>query len=386
MVRPAPKNDLPLMNEEEGIVLFRPYVPQEAYDLVKETLDSRWIGQGPKVDLFESRFKSLFNLSGTSISTGSGTDALHLAYLLNDIGPQDEVIVPLFTCTATNIPLLYLGCKIVFADINPQTLNINVDDLRSKVTEKTKVIVVVHFGGLPCDMAEIGEIARSCGAVVIEDGAHALGSMYAGRYVGDISEFTMFSFQAIKQLTTGDGGMLVVKDTSLEAKAKRLRWFGIDRTQKQMGIWENDISEVGFKYQMTDISASIGLAGLKRYPETLGYRKFLGSRYNDKLKDIKGLQIVNDDNPLKVHSYWLYSVLVEDRVNCQKMLRFKGIESGQTHYRNDRYSIFAQNPNVKLGEFPYMDQIDDNYLILPLHMNVSIENIDYISECLKCGW
>ena len=386
MNRPAPKNDLPLMNEEEGIVLFRPYVPQDAYSLIQDTLNSRWIGQGPKVDLFEKKFQELFSLSGTCLATGSGTDALHLAYLMHDLGPDDEVIVPLFTCTATNIPLLYLGCKIVFVDVDPDTLNINVDDLRSKVTERTKVIVVVHFGGLPCDMNEIKEISKLCGAIIIEDAAHALGSMYDGLYIGDISEFTMFSFQAIKQLTTGDGGMLVIKDSTLEAKAKRLRWFGIDRAQKQMGIWENDIKEIGFKYQMTDISASLGLAGIHHYPKTLGYRKFLGCRYNDKLKNVQGLRIVNDYNPLKVHSYWLYSVLVEDRVNCQKMLRSNGIESGQTHYRNDRYSIFTQNEKVKLGDFPFMDMIDDDYLILPLHMNVSIEDIDFIADCLRRGW
>jgi len=190
-----PKNDLPIMDTSEGVVLFHPHMPARAIEYVTDTLKTRWIGQGPKVENFERDFNTMFGIEGTSIAVGSGTDALHLAYLLADIRPGDEVVVPVFTCTATNIPLLYIGAKPVFADIDPATMNISVEDIRRKMTAKTKAIVVVHYGGLPCDMDEIHAIAREYGVPVIEDAAHALGAQYKGQYIGTLSEFTMYSFE-----------------------------------------------------------------------------------------------------------------------------------------------------------------------------------------------
>ncbi len=377
----SPKNDLPLMSSDEGIVLFYPHMPKMAKEYVCDTLDSRWIGQGPKVDLFEARFRAKFFQPGPCVSTGSGTDALHLAYILAGIKPDDEVLVPLFTCTATNLPLLYIGAKPVFVDVDPLTLNISVPDMRRKISEKTKAIVCVHYGGLPCDMADIRALADEYSIPVIEDAAHALGARYDGKPIGSISEFTMYSFQAIKHLTTGDGGLLTFLDAGLDQKARRLRWFGIDRSEKQKGIWENDIREIGYKYQMTDIGAAIGLAGLEEIDETLRYRKALYQRYVSSLKQVSYVRIVNDFDPRKEHAAWLFTILVERRIECQMKLRSQRIESGQTHYRNDRYSVFG------CGEaFPAMDSIDDNYLILPLHTRMSLDDVDRICEVLKDGW
>jgi len=376
-----PKNDMPLMQTNEGLVLFHPHVPRNAAAMVSEVLSTRWIGQGPKVDQFESEFKQKFRQEGPCIAVGSGTDALHIAYLMAGIGPGDEVLCPLFTCTATNLPLLYIGAKPVFVDVNPQTLNMSITDLRDKVNSRTKAIVVVHYGGLPCDMEEIRIVADDWGIPVIEDAAHALGASFDGVPVGNLSEFTMYSFQAIKHMTTGDGGMLTFKDPSLEPLAKRLRWFGINREDKQKGVWENDIHEVGYKYQMTDISAAIGLAGLQGIDEVLYYRRFLYNQYLSGLDAVTGLQIVDDYSPRKVHGAWLFTVLAEDRLNLQRMLRSHGIESGQTHYRNDRYSVFGSQ-----GEFPRMDSIDDKYLILPLHTKMEEEDVVRVCELIHEGW
>jgi dTDP-4-amino-4,6-dideoxygalactose transaminase len=377
----SPKNDLPLMSSDEGIVLFYPHMPKKAKEYVCDTLDSRWIGQGPKVDLFEARFRAKFAQPGPCVTTGSGTDALHLAYILAGIKPGDEVLVPLFTCTATNLPLLYIGAKPVFVDVDPVTLNISVPDMRRKISEKTRAIVCVHYGGLPCDMAGIRALADEHSIPVIEDAAHALGARYDGKPVGAISEFTMYSFQAIKHLTTGDGGLLTFLDASLDPTARRLRWFGIDRSEKQKGIWENDITEVGYKYQMTDIGAAIGLAGLEEIDETLRYRKALYQRYVSNLKPVSHVRIVNDFDPRKEHAAWLFTILVERRIECQMKLRSQRIESGQTHYRNDRYTVFGCSE-----EFPAMDSIDDNYLILPLHTRMSLDDVDRICGVLKEGW
>ena len=203
MTKEIPMNEMPLMQEGEGIMLFYPNVPKTAADEVAQVLQSRWIGQGPKVLQFEKEFQQKFLSTHTALTVGSGTDALHLAYILAGIKPGDEVIAPVFTCTATNIPLLYQGAKIRFADIEPNTLNIDVNHVKKLVNEKTKAIVCVHYGGLPCDMDELSAIARQYNIPIIEDSAHALGATYKGKHIGDISDFSTFSFQAIKHITTG---------------------------------------------------------------------------------------------------------------------------------------------------------------------------------------
>ena len=197
----------------------------------------------------------MFAKNNPCIATGAGTDALHLAYILSGLKFGDEVIAPVYTCTATNIPFLYMGVKIKFADVDPATMNISVESVKKLITSKTKAIVCTHYGGLPCDMDELRKIASRKKIPIIEDAAHALGATYGNKPIGSLSDFTMFSFQAIKHITTGDGGMLCIKNKKLLDKARRIRWFGIDREGKQKGTWKNDIYEVGYKYQMTDIGA-----------------------------------------------------------------------------------------------------------------------------------
>jgi perosamine synthetase len=369
------------MHENEGIVLFYPHVPRKAKEYVCDTLDSRWIGQGPKVDRFEPAFRSKFGFGGPCVAVGAGTDALHLSYLLAGIERGDEVLTPVFTCAATNIPLLHIGAKIKFVDVDPRTLNISIPDLKAKISEKTKAVVCVHYGGLPCDLDSIRAIASEYGVPVIEDAAQALGGAYKGVPIGAASDFAVFSFQAIKHLTTGNGGMLTFGDAGAEERARRLRWFGIDRVRKQKGIWENDIVEVGYKYEMTDIEAAIGLAGLEEFDEIIAFRRSLYGRYLQNLKGNGDITIVDDFNPEKGHAAWLFSVLVERRVDCQLKLRSRSIESGQVHFRNDRYSIFNCTEM-----FPAMDSIDDNYLVLPLHTRMSLEDVDRICEVLGEGW
>lgn len=375
--------DMPVMNaENDNIVLFHPHIPSKAIEYVTDTLKTRWIGQGPKVDRFEQEFSKMFCPSNISIAVGSGTDSLHLAYILAGLQQGDEVIAPVFTCTATNIPFLYMGVKVVFADVQPGTLNIDPEHVRKLVTSKTKAIVCVHYGGLPCDMDELQSIADEHNLVMIEDAAHALGAFYKERSIGEISDFTMFSFQAIKHLTTGDGGMLTIKDRDLLPKAQRVRWFGIDRSAKQMGIWENDIKEVGYKYQMTDISASMGLAALEEFSETLALRKKLFKKYEELLNDIDGLDFIGGNCTDREHAAWLCTVIVERRLDLQKKLREHNIESGQVHFRNDRYSIFGGRSN----NFPNMDKIEDKYLVLPLHTKMTESDVIRICSVIQTGW
>jgi dTDP-4-amino-4,6-dideoxygalactose transaminase len=383
MHQEKPLNELPVMHESEGIVLFYPHVPEKAIERVTEVLHSRWIGQGPRVTEFEKEFTKRFAGSGASIAVGSGTDALHLAYILSGLKAGDEVIVPVFTCTATNIPFLYMGVIIRFADVDPETLNISVKHVRELVNEKTKAIVCVHYGGLPCDMDELHAIAKEYNIPVIEDAAHAPGATYKGKQVGEISQFTMYSFQAIKHITTGDGGMLIVKDKNLVPKAERIRWFGIDRSDKQKGTWENDITEVGYKYQMTDISAAMGLASLSEFDEILVHRQRIFEAYKTGLKGASGIKLIGANSTDRTHAAWLCTALVEkDRTGFMRALREKKIESSQVHFRNDRYSIFGG----RRDDLPNMDAVEENYIVLPLHLKVTEANVNYICEVIKKGW
>jgi perosamine synthetase len=378
-----PQNERPLMEVRDGnIVLFHPHIPSSAIAEISHTLSTRWIGQGPKVEKFEKMFEKRFTNGNHAVAVGSGTDALHLAYICADIQKDDEVIAPVFTCTATNIPLLYVGAKIRFADVQADTLNIDPNHVRRLVNEKTKAIVCVHYGGLPCDMDELHAIAAEYKIPVIEDAAHALGATYKGATIGSLSDFTMFSFQAIKHITTGDGGLLTFKDGSLFEKSKRIRWFGIDRSAKHKGVWENDIYEVGYKYQMTDIAAGLGIASLLEFDQILEYRQRLLAEYMANLKDIPGLKLIGDAPKDRTHAAWLCTVLVERRSDLQRKLYENLVESAQVHYRNDLYSIFKG----KHDDLVNMDYVDSRYLVLPLHTKLSIEDVQYVCDVIKKGW
>ncbi len=377
-----PMNELPVMQEGEGIMLFYPHVPKKAIEAVTEVLQSRWIGQGPRVAQFEKEFEERFTGKGKALAVGSGTDALHLAYLLAGLKEGDEVITPVFTCTATTIPFLYMGVKFRFADVDPKTLNINVNHVRELVNEKTKAIVCVHYGGLPCDMDELLAIAAEYNIPVIEDAAHAVGATYKGKRIGEISPFTIFSFQAIKAMTTGDGGMLVLQDHSIVPTAERIRWFGIDRSNKQKGTWENDIWEVGYKYQMTDIGAAMGLAALHEFDQTLAYRQKLFQTFKRGLAGAEGITLMGADTTDRTHAAWLCTALVDRRQEFMNKLRDRKIESGQVHYRNDRYTVLGG----RRDDLPNMDAIEENYIVLPMHMHMNEKDVDYICRVIRSGW
>ncbi|MDB4822247.1 DegT/DnrJ/EryC1/StrS family aminotransferase [Candidatus Pseudothioglobus singularis] len=380
-----PVKDMSLMHDEsDNIVMFYPHVSKLAKKSVMEVLDTRWIGQGPKVKIFEESFSNKFASKLPAIAVGSGTDALHLSYILAGLKPGDEVIAPVFTCTATNIPFLYMGVKILFADIDPNTMNIDINHVAQLMNKNVKAIICVHYGGLPCDMDELQNIADKWSIPIIEDAAHAVGAKYKGSNIGSISDFTMFSFQAIKHITTGDGGMLIVKNKELIDQAERVRWFGIDRNAKQAGIWENDITEIGYKYQMTDIAAAMGIASLQEFDAVSSLRKRLFKVYSDELAGYERVKIIGNDFDDREHAAWLFTIIVDNRYKLQEKLRDNKIESNQVHFRNDRYSIFKDFTDGK--NFPNMDQIEDKYLVLPLHTMMNENDVRRVCSIIKSGW
>jgi len=373
--------DFPLMKDRVGSVpLFYPHIPKSSIKSLKKVLTGRWIGQGPLVDIFEKQFQKKFTKNLPCIAVGSGTDALHLAYLLAEIKKNDEVICPLFTCTATNIPLLYIGAKIKFADVDPDTLNISIDHVKKLITKKTKAIVFVNYGGLPCDLKELNSIAKKNNIKLIQDAAQSLGSTYNDKPITEYSDFTIFSFQAIKHISSGDGGLLCLKNKKLIKKAYRMRWFGIDRLKKQGGTWENDIKEIGYKYQMTDLGASILIESLKEFKKISSHRKKIFNIYLKKLQNNKYIKIINKRGKF-THSAWLFTILTDKKDYLQKKLRQANIETNQVHFRNDRYSIFKSF--IKNNKFPNMNSIEKKYLVLPIHTKMKISDANYVANTVN---
>jgi dTDP-4-amino-4,6-dideoxygalactose transaminase len=374
--------ELPLMSDKNGgTVLFYPYVSKKSKKNISKVLSGRWIGQGPMVDKFEKKFKKVISKKHSAVATGSGTDALHLAYILAGLKKGDEVITTVFTCTATNIPLLYMGIKIKFADIDVSTMNISVESVKKLISKKTRAIVCVHYGGLPCDMDELQKLAKKYNIPIIEDGAHALGAKYKNKFIGSISDYTTFSFQAIKHFTTGDGGMLTLKNNKESSKAKRIRWFGINRETKQKGVWENDVTEVGYKYQMTDISATLGYDSLNELNKILSHRRKIYDIYLNELSKNKNIICINEDNNKKKHAAWLFTIALEKKDYLQKKLRNYKIETNQVHFRNDKYSIFKKFVNG--AKFKNMDFLENKYLVLPIHHKVSPSQTRYICRLIN---
>jgi dTDP-4-amino-4,6-dideoxygalactose transaminase len=366
---------------KKNIYLYYPYISASARLRAYKTYLTRWIGQGSQVDEFEIQFEQELSHGHQAIAVNSGTSALHLAYVLADIKVGDEVIVPVFSCAATMMPVLYQGAKVVFADIQKDTMNIDPDSVRRLMNEKVKAIVCMDYGGNPCDLAWLRLIANKWNVPLIEDAAQAIGAKYDNKNIGEIADYTCFSFQAIKALTTVDGGMLTIRDGSLLEKAERIRWFGIDRKAKFANRWNNDITEVGYKYQMSDVTASLGIEGLKKLPKILKHQKMIYQAYKKGLQGIFGVVLLGEQEG-KESSHWLNTILVERRADLMKKLAEHNIESSPTHYRCDKYSVFG-------GRVDYcknMDWIEENYLVLPSHYYVTVQDVEYICNVIRKGW
>ena len=364
--------DYPILEAKgKSIPIFYPHIPKNAKKSVSKVLSTRWIGQGPLVDLFEEKFSNQFCDGMPVIAVGSGTDALHLAYILGNVKKNDEIICPVFTCTATNIPLLYIGAKIKFADIDPKTLNISIESVERLITKKTKAIVFVNYGGILNNLDKLNRIAKKNKIILVQDAAQSLGAKYKNKSITKYADFTIYSFQAIKHITSGDGGALVVKNKFLEKKGKRIRWFGIDRPKKQGGTWENDIKEVGYKYQLTDLGACLLLDSMKKHRNSI-YKTYLKNIVqNNKIQCIQTLDKKADE------VMWLFTIVSPYKDILQKKLREKNIETNQVHFRNDRYSIFKKF--VKNKSFKNMDFIQNKYLVLPMHTKMTIIDAKRVS-------
>lgn len=341
------------------ITLFRPYVSWLARIYALKVLMGTQLAEGPVVVAFEKAFGRRF-FKKNVVAVNSGTTALELAFELAGVGPGDEVITPVLTCTATNLPILHRGAKIVFADIN-EDLNLSVEDVERKITDRTKAIVFVHFGGNSSSLGQLMVLARRYGIRVIEDAAQSVGAPI-GKW--GIADFTCVSLQAIKTLTAGDGGFLICRDDEDCAKAKRLRWFGYDRPLKQK-LGDTDLLEAGYKYHMNDVNAAIGLGNLRALHVALKKRARIRSEYRYAAKRLEYYGV-------KVLCYpWLIILVHKDATRIASFLKFNGIDSGPYHYRNDKYTVFGG----RREDLPTMDRLEHAYTLLPFHHGMKEEDV-----------
>jgi len=386
-----------------NIPLFKVYMSEEAPKAATEVLKSGFIGQGPVVDEFEKNLRSFFQ-NDYVVTVNSATSGEHLALhmlkkpslhknRLNNtwlgLEDGDEVLATPLTCTATNFPILANNLNIKWVDIDSKTLNMDLDDLARKITKKTKVIFLVHWGGYPMDLDKLSEIQQTAfnnfgfKPVIIEDCAHSLGSKFNGKPIGTHGNICTFSFQAIKHLTSVDGGVLVLPHKELYQRARLMRWYGIDRDSDRKDFrCEADITEWGFKFHMNDVNAAIGLANLKEVQENVIDKHIENGKYYDEaLKGVKGVTLLERD-PRMESSYWIYSLLVENKDAFAEHMKKCGIATSQVHERNDIHTCLSDYRS----HLPNLDKIKSQLTAIPVGWWVSKEEREYIVDCIKKGW
>jgi dTDP-4-amino-4,6-dideoxygalactose transaminase len=361
------------------VSLFKVHLPppEVLMPRLEAVLYSGQIGEGEVVKRFEGEFGGFIGNPNT-LSFSSGTAALHTALILAGVKPGDEVISTAMTAEPTNMAVRHAGAKPVWADVDPYNGNLSPESIGEKITPRTKAILVVHYAGIPASIRSIRQIAEAHGIPVIEDAAHALGAQYEGRKIGNHSEYTMFSFQAIKHMTTVDGGMLVCKDLEDLPTGRRVRWFGIDRAQPRIRV---DVREVGYKYHMNDVTATIGLAQLEGIQPILDRHIDNGRFFDRELSGVSGIDICRHDAEA-APAYWMYTVLADRRDDLARHLTEAGVDCSQAHRRNDQHPVFADSR----AELPGLDCFFSKMLHIPCGWWVTDEQREYVVDCIRRGW
>ena len=376
------------------IYFHRPsFGPEEEAEVIA-AMRSGWITTGDRTKLFEKKFRELTG-SPHAIGLNSCTAGLHLALLCCGVQPGDEVITTSITFASTANVIVHCGATPVFVDVDKDTLNINTDLIEKHITKKTKAIIAVHFVGQPCKMDEITSIAEKYNIPVIEDAAHGIETVYKGKKVGNISQFTAFSFYATKNITTGEGGMLTLKDDEAAEKARIMSLHGISRDAwkrySDSGYKHWDILYPGFKYNMFDIQAALGIHQLDKIDSFWQKRKELVERYNSEFADTPGLEPVLQklQHPDDKNAYHLYVLRVKSeylkasRDEIMNMIQEHGIGLG-VHFRAIHLlHYYASTYNYKKGVLPVAEDNSDRVFSIPLYPALTDDDFGYIVDNIK---
>jgi perosamine synthetase len=346
------------------------------WPMLRDVLYSGQIGEGATVAEFESQFGAKFGLP-QALSFHSGTAALHCALTLAGVADGAEVISTPMTAEPTNLAILHAGGTVVWADVDPCSGNMDPASLEQLIGPRTRAILVVHYGGLPVRLDEIMAIAARHGIAVIEDCAHALGARYRGQGIGTLGEFGMYSLQAIKHMTTVDGGMLTMRDGGAVERAKKFRWFGMQRGVDRGKV---DITEVGYKYHMNNVTAAIGLAQLTTIDALIGRHKDNGRFFDAAMPAIGGVTVAQFD-AVAEPSYWFYTLLSDDSADLMRALEERGISASKLHRPNNLHTIFAASAR----ELPGLDAFYRRMLHIPCGWWVSDEDRARIVDAVRFG-
>lgn len=361
------------------IPVFRPFGGQEEIEAVTRVLLSSYWGSGPECIAFEDEFASYLNVKHC-LATNSCTSSLILAGRLLDLPKDSEIIIPAITWVSTAFVAAHNHCTPIFADVLYDDLTIDPEDIRRKITNKTKAIVIMHHGGYACQYDKIKAIADEDGLIIIEDCAHALGGYYNDKPLGSLGDIACFSFQAVKNMSTGDGGMLVLKDEKLFSRAKSLRWLGLDIDTSQRHTtsgWQHDMHELGYKFQMNDIAAAIGRAQLEKLSNMNTHRKLLASRYDEAFKDLP-LKL-KTLAPYQTPSNHFYMIKTDKREGLRRYLLSREIHSS-VHYKPlYQYSYYSKYRS----DCPVADRLWEEILTIPLYACMSISEQDYIIDAVR---
>ena len=369
---------------------FIPYgrqiVDEADIDAVVEVLRGDWLTTGPAVSRFEDAFASFVGAEH-GVAVANGTAALHLSILAAGIGPGDEVIVPALTFVASANCARYAGADVAFADVQDDTLTVDPDQVATLITERTRAIVAVDFGGLPCDLDPLLELADRHGLILIEDACHAVGAEYRGRTVGSIAHLSTFSFHPVKHLTTGEGGMVTTNDAGLAARLRQLRNHGIDSDFKQRedrGTWAYDMAELGFNYRLSDLNCALGTAQVNKLPSWLERRRELAARYGRGLAELDVLRVPHE--PDDRQSGWhLYPVRImgEGAADRRKLafeqLRAAGI-GVNVHYLPVHLHGYYRSLGYGPGLCPVAEAAYDGLLSLPMWPGLTDADQDRVIE------
>ena len=361
------------------IPLFSPYIPPEAGDAVKQVIESGWINTGPKEKQFRERLQEKFGFP-YCVATNNCTASLRASLAAIGVTRGYEVITTPWTMIATNTVILEQGATPVFADIEYDTLNIDPEDVARKITDKTKAIMCVHYAGAPCNLDELMTIAKSHNIALIEDAAQALGAKYNGHHIGSTGELVNFSFQAIKTITSGDGGAIATNSEELYEKLQALVWFGIDkklRMKTPLGTLPHDVEVLGFKYNMNDITATLGLVGLNHFDDALQKRRAVARRYREELQSLNDITLMNYPNNVE-SAYWMFPIHVKRRLQFAEYMRRNGVEVSVHYPRNDGYTIFGGKQPL-----PATERVDADTIHIPIHSNLSEAQVAKVIDTVR---
>jgi perosamine synthetase len=369
-----------------NIPFFRPWITQNDKTAVLKSLSQQWLTNGPQLSKFENLFKKTIG-SKFTLGVTTGTASLHLAVSCLNLKPGDEVIVPTLTFTATADVVKHCGGIPVFCDVDPDSFNIDTKFIEKLVSQKTKAIMVVHYGGQSCDMDKIKKIANKYNLKIIEDCAHALGSKFQNTFCGNIGEFGCFSFYPTKIITTGEGGMITTKNKKYYEKIKLLRSHGINRSASERATqktWKYDVIDLGFNFRLDEIRASLGLSQLQRIVKINKMRISVAEKYTKKLSKIKGI-VTPKLLPNRNHIFHLYTIKINSdfhltRNGLFEYLTSKNIGSSVQYIPLHKLS---SNKKFKKNKLPNAEKIQNEILSLPIFPTITDREINAVVSAIK---